>query len=247
MQHLDRLSSAAQSLLWLFLPFLSSQFCGIYRVREEVWELRLGWNTECHMQKCPRDPKGFLMQALEQLPQLIRNLRQWPGLSNPSDFCRADSPVPIAQRRYRTSSREAERPKKKFYWIPRSGNSEPTLQNHSMVFWKEKRNQTLLFLSMSSINAKGRGEGIPEVAQPHEVALGKGDVIPTWEFFNMTLNIMLKVFSKGFTINQTPLASMRSTASLLFTFDFLHPSSPGFIVGLQSSGSLKLCSANLSL
>lgn len=157
MQHLDRLSSAAQSLLWLFLPFLSSQFCGIYRVREEVWELRLGWNTECHMQKCPRDPKGFLMQALEQLPQSIRNLRQWPGLSNPSDFCRADSPVPIAQRRYRTSSREAERPKKKFYWIPRSGNSEPTLQNHSMVFWKEKRNQTLLFLSMSSINAKGRG------------------------------------------------------------------------------------------
>lgn len=112
MQHLDRLSSAAQSLLWLFLPFLSSQFCGIYRVREEVWELRLGWNTECHMQKCPRDPKGFLMQALEQLPQSIRNLRQWPGLSNPSDFCRADSPVPIAQRRYRTSSREAERPKK---------------------------------------------------------------------------------------------------------------------------------------
>lgn len=63
MQHLDRPSSAAQSLWWLSWPFLSSQFCGIYRVREEVWELRFSWNTEHHMQKCPRYPRGSLSRC----------------------------------------------------------------------------------------------------------------------------------------------------------------------------------------
>lgn len=79
-------------------------------------------------------------------------------------------------------------------------------------------------------------------AQLHEVGL----LIHTWDFFYVTLIVMLKVLSKEVVINHT-IFFYRSAASLLFTFDFLHSSSPGFIVGLQSSGPLKLCSANLSL
>lgn len=121
------------------------------------------------MQKCPGYPRGFLMQVLEWLPQSwlihrepIRNLRRWTGLSDPLDLCRTDSPVSIAQRRNRTGSKEAERQKRSLVDSTAVQIQSSLCRTTPCSFGRRESNQTALFLSMSSINAKARGECINE-------------------------------------------------------------------------------------